>query len=215
MGGVAGAGLNFHKSGGLILDLGELVAVCLCGLLSCRAAFNGEFQILAVCGRLILGSVGRFNDNHLRVVAICIGAAHCRFNLIVKRHAVPYAVDGFSVKLHDFVVPIDLGELNAYADALAEGLCHVGIKSDPVARLVLIIHRLEIGNSYDKRALPLNIGKVAVGLGLGFGGCVIVVVFIFAAACKAYCHHHNCEQKCDNFFHFYCLISIYFVITLL
>ena len=79
-GGVAGAGLNSPiKSGAPDPDLGELVAVCLCGLLSCRAAFNGEFSDPQASQHLILGSVGRFNDNHLRVVAICIVAAHCRF----------------------------------------------------------------------------------------------------------------------------------------
>ena len=127
------------------------------------------------------------------------------------------AVDGLAVQLHDLVVPVDLHELHGDAQRGGEGGGHVGVKADPVAGVVLVVHGLKIGDANHQRALGLDIGHVAVrGVGNNFrsgrngrlsrgkclrGGGLREGSGIGCAAGGHGKHHGGGHQKRNDFFH--------------
>ena len=66
-------------------------------------------------------------------------------------------------QLHDLVVPLDGLELNLHAERLGKGLCEIGVKANPAAVGVLIVHRGEVGDADDERALLLDVIEIGAG----------------------------------------------------
>ena len=197
---------NFHQSRCLILDLGEAVAQLFDLSLAGGAGFDCEVEGAASVDTLeVCCLVGR-NDDDLGVIAVCVRAGHRAQNLVGERHAVPDTVNGLGAELHDLVVPVDLDEFCFHAEALCKCLCHVGVKADPFAVFVLIVHRSEVGNADDQLAVRLDVGDVAVCGGLGSffggggflcGGCRLGL----RGTCGAGKNHHAGKQHCDHLFH--------------
>ena len=104
-------------------------------------------------------------------------------------HAVPHHVDCLAVQFKDLVVPVDDLELHVHAQALSELGGHVGVKADPVAVGVLIVHGLELGDAHYQGALVLNIGQVAAV------SRTLVLVLGAGGQGKAQAHSHQQSQQ--------------------
>ena len=224
---VRGACGNFHQSRCLILDLGEAVAQLFDLSLAGGAGFDCEVEGAASVDTLEVRCLVGRNDDDLGVIAVCVRAGHSAGHFVGEGHAVPDAVNGLGAELHDLVVPVDLDEFCFHAEALCKCLCHVGVKADPFAVFVLIVHRSEVGDADDQLAVRLDIGDVAVsgslgsffGSGFGFfcGGCFSrcgfgcgrfagsilrgSCGFGLGGACGAGDEHHACQQQSDDLFH--------------
>ena len=99
--------------------------------------------------RLIFGQY----DN-LRVVAVGIRTLHGIFNFIDQCHAVPDNVNALVIKLKDLVVPVDFNKLRFNAEIFCYLLRHIRVKTDPVAVIILIIHRGKIRDASKPIQLP-------------------------------------------------------------
>ena len=145
--------------------------------LSGASCFRRKRKAFKAFGIFVLVCLVRRNDDNLCIVAVSIGTFHGACHFIGECHAVPYAVDGLPVQLHDFSVPVNLHEFSFNAKALGKGFCHVCVKAHPLAGIILEVHRLKVGDAYDKSAFLLNVVHVAAAVCRAGTG-------IFAAACS-------------------------------
>ena len=163
---IRGSCRNLHQRIRLRGQRCIIEAVLLRSILTCRACLHGKGQILHAVDILVSICFVRGKNHNLCIVAVSIGACHRGRHLIGQCHAVPDHIDALVLELQNLVVPVDLHELYLYTKILRNLLRHIGVKADPFAALILIVHRLEIGDSDDQTSLILDVLHIAVGRAL-------------------------------------------------
>ena len=194
-GGIRRTGSHLHQRVRLCGDRRNAVAESVQFSFTGGTGFGGKGQILDGFDGLIVGGLISRDDHNLRVVAVGVGARHGACDLGRERHAVPDAVDGLAVKLQNLVVPDDLDEFHLDAEGLGKGLGQIGVKANPFAGFVLVVHRGKIGNADHERALVLNVGKIGFLGGFGRTGC------------HGQNHQHS-QQQSGHLFHFLFLLKV-------
>lgn len=105
-----------------------------------RAVLHREVQAGQALHILVIGGLAGGQDHHLAVVAVGLGHRRAAGHLIGDGHAVPDGVHPFGVQLHQLVVPVDLQKLHLDPQVLRKGFGHVGVKADPLAVFVPVVH---------------------------------------------------------------------------
>ena len=115
--------------------------------------------------------------------------------LVGDGHAVPDGVDVLGIQLEELLTPVgDDEELAVHAQLLGEHPGKLGVEAGPLAVLVLVVHRLVVGNTDDKLSVLLDVLRV------GFRGFA-------AAAGQKRQHHDNGQNPCNALFHILFFLS--------
>src|SRR5699024_5632124 len=110
------------------------------GGLAGGAGLHREVQLRQALHRLVVLGDAALEHHHLGVGGVGVGGGGAARDLIGDGHAVPPAVHRPALQLHELVVPVDDAELHLHAQGLGHLAGHVGVKADPLAVLVLVVH---------------------------------------------------------------------------